>query len=85
MARHWTEALGSVALPRPTDLALRHPLVIPAAVAILVVIVVFVALRRGHAATQWLLSLAVAEIVALALFAVAITMPALTITYRLGP
>ena len=30
-------------------------------------------------------SVAVAEIVALALFAVAITMPALTITYRMGP
>jgi hypothetical protein len=85
MARNWSEGLDSVALPLPTDIALRHALVIPTVSAILTVIVVALALRRGHAETQWLLSVAVAEILALALFAVAITMPALTITYRMGP
>lgn len=85
MARNWSEGLGSVALPLPTDIALRHALVIPTVSAILTVIVVVLALQRGYTVTQWLLSVAVAEIVALALFAVAITMPALTITYRMGP
>lgn len=85
MARNWTEGLDNVALPRPTDLALRYPVVIPGAAAILTVISVIVALRRERAAIQWLLLLAVVEIVALALFAVAITMPPLTITYRLDP
>lgn len=84
MGRNWTEVIGGN-VPRLTDLALHYPVVIPAGAAILAVIVVFVALRRGRPATEWFLALAVAEIIALALFAVAISMPALAITYRLGP
>ena len=85
MARNWSEGLGSVALPLPTDIALRHGQVIPIMAAVLTAFAVAGALRHGDAATHWLLSVAVVEIVALSLFAVAIVMPALTITYRLGP
>ena len=84
MSHNWAEVLGAVALPWPTDLALRYGAAIPIATAILTVITVGIAMRRDRAASAWLLSVAVLEIIALCIFIFAIAMPALTITYRLG-
>jgi hypothetical protein len=85
MARNWSEGLGSVALPLPTDIALRHGQAIPIVAAAFTVITVCAALRRKGSPVAWLLSISLAEILALSLFVVAITMPALTITYSLAP
>ena len=85
MSHNWSEVLGAVALPWPTDLALRYGAAIPIATAIFTVIAVVIAMRRNRAASAGLLSAAVLEIIALSIFTFAIAMPALTITYRLGP
>ena len=85
MARNWSEGLAGVALPVPTDIALRHGQAIPIVATILTVAIIAVALRRNNAAAHWLIMVAVLELLALAVFAVAITIPALTITYRLAP
>ena len=85
MERNWAATLDGAVLPRGTSAAINGGFAIPTMGAIACIAVLAAILRRRQIRVErWLLAIAVAEVLAISLFAVGITEPALFITYRLG-
>lgn len=86
MRRIWSEILlGGEPLPAGTGVALALGYAIPSFGAIAcAAVLTLVLLRRDIRAADWLMVTAVVEIIAMALFAVGVTEPAMFMTSRLG-
>jgi hypothetical protein len=85
MRENWAYLLGDKPLPEGTVLALKLGPIIPA-VGLIATAIVGVAILRYKkiSSAHWLFAFILAELVAFALYALGITMPAMFITYSIG-
>ena len=83
MKENWSSLTGDN-VPDWTHWALAYGLAIPLLAVAATVVVLAVLLWRDCRVGNWLLSIAIVEIVALSLFAASITCPAATIMYRVS-
>jgi hypothetical protein len=85
MQRNWAYLLGDKPLPEWTVLALKLGPIIPAFGMLVTIAVVVAVLRyKNIGSTHWLCEVLMIEIIAFALYAIGITMPAMLITYSIG-
>ena len=78
---NWAETLGGAELPLGTTLALGFGLVVPIVAALASVLVGATALSKQSSCLGWLFGTAVCEAVLLALLALGLVQPVLTITW----
>jgi hypothetical protein len=81
--QHWIELIPGKPLPLLSEWALEFPIAIPATAALLSLILLGVDWRRKSPGYFLLFTISTCEAVALALFAMALTLPALSINYGL--
>jgi hypothetical protein len=86
MKRNWTELLGREPLPVRTVLAFRLGYAIPVLATVgCAVVLARLVMRRAIRTGDWLMAIALAEIIVIGFFTVGITEPAMFITYSMGP
>jgi hypothetical protein len=83
--RNWADALGSAPLPFGTATALGFGVAVPIAAAFAAAVILYCSVRRQTSCDLWLLATAICEVMALALFALALFEPALYISYSVTP